>query len=906
MPAIAQIIDRATVTAVDGSARLRLFVRSNAEGDALYVRLTGEEGAGFETSRSQLLELTVEKKARAWRSVEAAFTAAREIAATYDLPACEADVAVGVMPEDPGRASERGVEESADMLTFGCWTPEEPDLESNKRWAVTAVKADKAWVFAAARGRPSRGEGIVIAQPDTGVTAHAELAGVPYSAPRNLLGDGSSPADPTDPMQGGGNPGHGTGTASVLVSREPLDVIGTAPLATLMPIRAIETVVQPSMVRVAEAVDHAVAHGAHVITMSLGGLWSLSLWRAIERAIAADVIVMAAAGNCVSVVVWPAQFDSCLAVAGVDQHFAPWRGTSKGPAVDISAPAQNVYRANAKTNSIGQGQGTSFAVALTAGVAACWLAYRGRGDVITAARQRNETLQAMFRRLVRATAYRPSGSWDESSMGPGIIDAEALLKADFDLGRETEGPIRVAVPRDPTYSLRALAIERFGEAALSRDFDWVGHGGEISLALLRDSAQPDVLRPAPTAPAVVRLPGAESDHPAKVRRLRNQILASESLAGGAALESVRSLESTGGGTLTPQMADNILDRVSRRARDEAERRDVDPEAVAAALAMLQVHGSRAMAKLAAAAADLSRDERASLEAIVIADGSRPSFLLADGAPPLQDPYMGNWDRMIGPLQARIAELAHSVGRIQPTNGHNGYFVGTGVLVDREKGIVLTNYHVLDDAQKKFLVPMQRTNSDTIRVLGGLEIDFIGEADSFSTNKFKIVEAKLHATSGRGFAVLDAVTLKIEAIDASSRMPTAVVAFSANKADFAAAAGQDLCTIGYPGPPVVDSDPSGKVNWDFVMKTLFGGLFGVKRLAPGRVIRPPGSVERDRVKTFGHDATTFGGASGSAIFAWGVGTQPAIGLHFAGDTEISNYAITASIVAEQFRALGVPI
>lgn len=904
MPAIAEIIDRATVPAAEGSVRFRLFVGTVADGDALLARLAGAEGAGTRVSRNQLLELTVERIGRAWLSIEAAFAAAREIVEAYGLPACEPDIAVPVMPDDPGRASERGVEESTDLLTGTCWAPEEPDLATRKRWAVSAVKADKAWAFATDRGRPSAGEGIVIAQPDTGVTAHAELAGIPFSAPLNLLGDGASASDATDPMPSGGNPGHGTGTASVVVSRDPLDVIGSAPLATLMPIRTIETVIQPSMVKVAEAVDHAVAHGAHVITMSLGGLWSLSLWRALERAVAADVIVMAAAGNCVSLVVWPAQFDSCLAVAGVDQHFAPWRGTSKGAEVDISAPAQNVYRANAKTMSIGQGQGTSFAVALTAGVAACWLAYHGRANAIAAARERNETLQAMFRRLLRATAHRPSASWDETSMGPGVVDAEALLAANFDLGRETEGPVHVIVPRDPSRSLRTLATQRIGVAALDPDVDWIGHGGEISLALLRGGMAPDVLKRPRAAPALIA--PAAPERVAKVRRLHNQIASSESVARGVSLESVRGLESTGGLALTAEMADSVMERVTQRARNLPSREAPDPEAFATALAMLEAHGTRALAKLTrAVGAHLSRDEEASLEAIVVADGSRPSFLLDDGVPPLQHPFMGSWGQTIAPLQAELTQLARSIGRIQPTNGHNGYYVGTGVLVDTA-GIVLTNYHVLDDAMSKFFVPMQRTG-DTMRVLGGLEIDFRAEANSFQANRFKIVEAKLHETSGRGFGRLDAVTLKIEPIDANSRMPKKPIVFSKNATDFTAASGQDLCTIGFPGPPAIDSDPSGKLDWDFVMKTLFGGLFGIKRLAPGRVIRTPGSIAKDPIgNIFGHDATTFGGASGSPIFAWSALDQPAVGLHFAGDTEISNYALTSPMVADQFRSIGVPI
>ncbi|MEI4908484.1 hypothetical protein Q8G40_30845, partial [Klebsiella pneumoniae] len=46
-----------------------------------------------------------------------------------------------------------------------------------------------------------------------------------------------------DPMDYSGSPGHGTGTASVVASREAGKVIGAAPKATLVPLRAVTSVV---------------------------------------------------------------------------------------------------------------------------------------------------------------------------------------------------------------------------------------------------------------------------------------------------------------------------------------------------------------------------------------------------------------------------------------------------------------------------------------------------------------------------------------------------------------------------------------------------------------------------------------------------------------------------------------
>ncbi|MGH8918703.1 MAG: S8 family peptidase, partial [Actinomycetes bacterium] len=333
------------------------------------------------------------------------------------------------------------------------------------------MRVQQAWAFSEVRQRPDRGAGVIVAQPDTGITMHVELDGISHAPGFDVL---DNDPDPTDPLVAGfgDNPGHGTGTASVVVSLPPGRVTGTAPRAQHMAIRAIESVIRITQVTVASAIDWAVEHGAQVITMSLGGIPSFSLNRALRRAVQADVIVLAAAGNCVGTVVWPARYDECIAVAGVDVRDARWRGSSHGSAVDISAPAENVFRATVPTG-VDQGQGTSFAVALTAGVAALWLAHHGRANLIAAARVRGETVQVMFNRLLRASARRPAG-WDSFEMGAGIVDAQALLAADFDLGRDRE---TVELPADPreaaAATVESLVAELLGhDATVEQPVDW--------------------------------------------------------------------------------------------------------------------------------------------------------------------------------------------------------------------------------------------------------------------------------------------------------------------------------------------------------------------------------------------------------------------------------------------------
>lgn len=383
-------------------------------------------------------------------------------------------------------------------------------------------------------------------------------------APRNLLG--GKPNDPTDPMAKAGNPGHGTSTASVAVSPESLAMAGSAPLAKLMPIRAIEQVWLISQVKVAEAIDHAVNNGAHVITMSLGGLPSLSLHAALSRASDSGVLVMAAAGNCVKEVVYPARYEKCLAIGGVDDADKPWIGTCKGREVDFAAPAQNVYRATAPDKGVAQGQGTSYAVAITASAAACWLAFHGRANVLAETKKRGETVNQMFCRLVRATARVPSG-WDFTRMGAGVLNLEALLKAGFDAGMGAEAAS--GVEERPEDAVRTLAVAKLGKAGLDTDLDWYRNGTEIGMALMRHGRLPEreTLEGAAPPSTKERLPMPALRRPrekAAFELLRQQtaILAARDLVETGKAASMRSgLESAGKEPLPWHVAEATLARI---------------------------------------------------------------------------------------------------------------------------------------------------------------------------------------------------------------------------------------------------------------------------------------------------------------------------------------------------------
>jgi subtilisin family serine protease len=305
----------------------------------------------------------------------------------------------------------------------------------DKWWSVRNVRADAAWNAVPAAGGAARGAGILVGHIDTGYTEHPEIFrdALNLTIDRDILDGDDEALDPLIkrwwfPLD---NPGHGTGTSCVIASRPAGEVVGTAPEAVVVPIRSIISVVQVLDGDIARAVDYARSVGCRVISMSLGGRGFNGLQAAIARAVSEGIIVMAAAGNYVGFVSAPASYPECLAVAASTIDDQPWSGSSRGSEVDISAPGQAVWTAatnkgpNGPVYSIEQGDGTSYAVATLAGIAALWLAHH---DPSAVAVKYGGRTQDVFRALVAQTCRTPPG-WDTSRYGAGIVDAKALLDA---------------------------------------------------------------------------------------------------------------------------------------------------------------------------------------------------------------------------------------------------------------------------------------------------------------------------------------------------------------------------------------------------------------------------------------------------------------------------------------------
>ncbi len=352
-------------------------------------------------------------------------------------------------------------------------TGHDEEARKDRLWSVKYVRAPEAWQYLRDNFGKVQGEeadGVRIAHLDTGYRRHPELY---RERPKKTvleeygidLVDGG---DPFDTLVTSGlipNPGHGTVSGSTIVSPagcqladsqqyEPC-VSGTGPGAQLIPMRIHTSVVVLNQRRLAKAIM-SVARGEiegdpRIVSIAMGGPPSWSLWQAVKKAEKAGILIIAAAGNNVKVVVWPARFRSTIAAGAIDVRCNIWPGSSEGRRVDISAPGQSVWHGYINRtkkdpeDDIGMGNGTTFATATTTGVAALWMArHQGTADYELAVR--NGTLTEAFRKAITGSAWQPVAGnpgrpdthcpdlekWNTRKNGAGIVNALALLEAPLD------------------------------------------------------------------------------------------------------------------------------------------------------------------------------------------------------------------------------------------------------------------------------------------------------------------------------------------------------------------------------------------------------------------------------------------------------------------------------------------
>lgn len=227
-------------------------------------------------------------------------------------------------------------------------------------------------------------------------------------------------------------------------------------------------------------------------------------------------------------------------------------------------------------------------------------------------------------------------------------------------------------------------------------------------------------------------------------------------------------------------------------------------------------------------------------------------------------------------RASIEPTIPLVGRIDVTHFPGSDFVGTGWFIGPD--IVVTNRHVAmliarwDGRQFVFRRGIaSRLIESSVGTAHEFDDTALDPARSFPVSEVLYIEPE----SGPDIAFLRVrrrpdgsrrTHIEVNNTDAGDNVPVLVVGYPARA----------------PKSVIPDQDR---------MRELFRDRYDVKRVAPGYTMSPREAATR-------HDCTTLGGNSGSLVLD--PKTGKALGLHFAGLYQESNYAVRASVLSRYIR------
>ncbi|WP_234359076.1 S8 family serine peptidase [Plantactinospora sp. BC1] len=337
------------------------------------------------------------------------------------------------------------------------------DSARDRQWHLRALGVAEAH-------RVTQGAGVVVAVLDTGVRAdHKDLTGnvLPGVDVTGAETDGRQDAD-----------GHGTAMAGLIAahghgSGNADGVLGIAPKAKILPVRAMRTE-SGAGDDLPRAIREAVRRKPAVLSLSLSGGASESLEQAVQEALAADIVLVAAAGNRPNdaFVGYPAAYPGVLAVGatGRDGKLAPVSVT--GDPIGLVAPGVEIA-SSSRTGAYRSGTGTSDSTAIVAGAAAL---VRARYPDLPAAE--------VVHRLTATATDRGSPGRDPE-YGHGVLDLVAALTADVEPAGAQPSPGTGPTPTtDPTSPAVAAPPPGDGSTELRLSPAAYAIGGACLLVLL--------------------------------------------------------------------------------------------------------------------------------------------------------------------------------------------------------------------------------------------------------------------------------------------------------------------------------------------------------------------------------------------------------------------------------------
>ncbi|MFE6286947.1 type VII secretion-associated serine protease mycosin [Streptomyces sp. NPDC057877] len=322
-------------------------------------------------------------------------------------------------------------------------------------WSLQRVLLDELW-------SQSKGKGVRVAVIDTGVDVkNPQLKdAVDVKSGRNFLPKGLKDEN-GDPIERGSEKGttdtvgHGTKVAGIIAARPAKDTgfVGLAPEATIIPIQQNDADGHGNTDTLADSIRYAVDAGADVINISQDTSDAVepdpALKAAVDEALAAEVVVVASAGNDGLggnvKETYPASYEGVLAVAASDRNNERASFSQSGDFVDVAAPGVDMI-STVPSGGHCSDNGTSFSAPYVAGVAALIKA------------EHPTWTQRQIVAQIEQTAERTIAGHDRL-VGWGVVDPVRALTEDAEpiespspregLG-EVEAPAAAALPLGET------------------------------------------------------------------------------------------------------------------------------------------------------------------------------------------------------------------------------------------------------------------------------------------------------------------------------------------------------------------------------------------------------------------------------------------------------------------------
>ena len=179
------------------------------------------------------------------------------------------------------------------------------------------------------------GKKVRVAIFDTGVSPHEDLT----------ISGGISFAGYTQNFRD--DNGHGTHVAgTIAANNNKLGIIGMAPEAEIYAVKVLNQNGSGNYSSIIAALEWAINNDIDIINMSFGGYeYSVALREAIQSAVDAGIIIVAAAGNKgegANTLAYPANYPEVIAVGAVTDEHKVANFSSRGPNLNLVAPGVSV------------------------------------------------------------------------------------------------------------------------------------------------------------------------------------------------------------------------------------------------------------------------------------------------------------------------------------------------------------------------------------------------------------------------------------------------------------------------------------------------------------------------------------------------------------------------------------